>query len=208
MRTRAKICGLTRAEDVALAAQLGADAVGFVFAAGPRQVTPQLARDLAAAVPAWVNRVGVFGPDQKQEAPAIAEACRLDTIQLHGEPDAAFCAYFRGRFAVVQAISVGDAAVDKLQATLDELAPHVDALLLDTAKAGMLGGTGETFDWRLLNILKAAKPVIIAGGLKPGNVSQLLAAYRPWGVDVSSGVESAPGVKDVEKVRAFLAALT
>jgi phosphoribosylanthranilate isomerase len=208
MRVRGKICGLTRVEDVAVAAKAGADALGFVFAPGPRQLQPLQARELTAAVPAWVSRVGVFGPDQKKDAPAIAEACRLDTIQLHGPPDPAFCAYYRGRFSMVQAVAANQYDVGRLQELLDELAPHVDAFLLDTAKAGQLGGTGETFDWRLLHILKPARPLIVAGGLGPHNVGELLTAYKPWGVDVSSGVEASPGVKDASKVQAFLMAIS
>lgn len=207
MRVRGKICGLTRVEDVLVAANAGADAVGFVFAPGPRQLQPLAARELVAAVPAWVSRVGVFGPDQKKDAPAIAEACRLDTIQLHGPPDPAFCAYYRGRFSMVQALAANQHGVDRLQELLDELAPHVDAILLDTAHKGQLGGTGEKFDWRLLNILKSPKPLIVAGGLGPDNLGELLASYKPWGVDVSSGVEATPGVKDHAKVRAFLGGL-
>jgi phosphoribosylanthranilate isomerase len=219
LRTRVKICGLTRIADVEMAARLGADAVGFVFADGPRKLSPYQARDLVAAVPPWVSRVGVFGPEQKQEAPAIAEACRLDTLQFHGEPDAAFCAYFRGRFAVVQALSVtrrpethdnggAKSDIDALQAAIDAIAPHVDGILLDTSVKGQLGGTGEVFDWALLAGLKPPSPLIIAGGLKPENVRSLLAAYDPWGVDVSSGVESAPRIKDARRVADFINAVS
>lgn len=213
MRTRVKICGLTRPEDVRLAASLGADAVGFVFAGGPRQVTGPQARDLAAAAPPYVSRVGVFGPDQRRDAPALAEACRLDTLQILGPPDPAYCAYFRGRFAIVAALGVppkaegpGGPDLDALRATVAALAPHVDGLLLDTAKAGMLGGTGQAFDWSLLQGLESPVPLIVAGGLTPANVGELVRGARPWAVDVSSGVEAAPGVKDEAKLRAFFEA--
>lgn len=213
MRTRIKICGLTRPEDVRLAARLGADAVGFIFAPSPRQVTGAQARDLAAATPAYVSRVGVFGPDQRREAPGLAEACRLDTLQLVGPPDPAYCAFYRGRFAIVVAIGVppraegpGGPDLDALQATITELAPHVDGLLLDTARAGLLGGTGQTFDWRVLAGLESAVPLIVAGGLGPDNVGALIAQAHPWAVDVSSGVEASPGVKDEGKLQAFFAA--
>lgn len=218
MRTRIKICGLTREEDVALAASLGADALGFIFAPGPRQLTAYQARDLAAAVPPWVTRVGVFGPEQRRDAPAIAEACRLDTLQLHGAPDAAYCAYYRGRFSIIQALGIAPdggskvnggshPSLEALQVSMDELAEHVDGFLIDTAKAGLLGGTGETFDWSLLKQLHPPRPLIVAGGLTADNVRGLLAAHDPWGVDVSSGVESAPGQKDAQRLSAFIAAV-
>ena len=211
---RIKVCGLTRAEDVRLAAALGADALGFVFAGGPRALTPAQARDLAAVAPPFVNRVGVFGPDQRRDAPAIAEACRLDTLQVLGPPDPAYCAYFRGRFTIVAGLGMppkaanGGAGPDLagLQAGIDALAPHVDALLLDTAKAGMLGGTGERFEWSLLARLTSPVPLIVAGGLTAENVGELVRQAEPWAVDVSSGVEAAPGVKDEAKLRAFIAA--
>ena len=207
MRTRVKICGLTRSEDVALAARLGADALGFVFAPSQRRVTIEQVRALAAGAPAWVNRVGVFGPDEREGAAAIAQACRLDTLQFHGEPDPAFLASLRGRFTVVQALGVGADAPAALQARLAALAPHVDAILLDTARPGQLGGTGETFDWALIDALDAPAPLLVAGGLRPDNVGRLLAAAAPWGVDVASGVEAAPGVKDSDKLEAFFAAV-
>lgn len=207
MRTRVKICGLMRPEDVQLATRLGADALGFVFAAGKRQLTVKEAQDLTRLAPPWVNRVGVIGPEQKGQAIMLAEACRLDTLQVHGGADAAFCAYHRGRFTMVQALSVGEGTLDALQNQIDELVPHVDGILLDTAKAGQLGGTGETFDWSVLKDLACPVPLMVAGGLNPDNVRGLLAAADVWGVDVSSGVESAPGCKDARLLTAFFAAV-
>ena len=164
-------------------------------------------------MPPYVSRVGVFGPEQRREAPALAEACRLDTLQLVGPPDPAYCAYYRGRFAIVAAIGVpakaegaGGADLDALQRLIAELAPHVDGLLLDTARAGLLGGTGETFDWGVLPSLESPVPLIVAGGLGPANVGELVQQARPWAVDVSSGVEREPGVKDEARLTAFFEA--
>lgn len=207
MRTRVKICGLTRPADVAYAARLGADALGFIFAPSQRRLAPLQARELTVAVPPWVNKVGVFGPDEKAHAPAIAEACRLDTLQFHGEPDPAFLAYHRGRFVIVQALGVGEDGLAGLQNRIDAVAPYVDALLLDTAKAGQLGGTGEAFDWGLLKQLACPVPYLVAGGLHAGNVGALVREVAPWGVDVASGVESSPGVKDPGKLEAFFGAV-
>jgi phosphoribosylanthranilate isomerase len=207
VRPRVKICGLTRPEDVALASGLGADAVGFIFAPSKRRLGLEQARALAAGVPVWINRVGVFGPAERDEAPALAEACGLDTLQFHGEPDPRFLAAQRGRFRVVQAVGVGEDDPQTLSARLSAIAPHVDALLLDTARPGQLGGTGEVFDWTALEALALPCPLIVAGGLDARNVGALLTRHRPWGVDVASGVESAPGIKDPAALRAFFAAV-
>ena len=203
MRVRVKICGLTRIEDVRLASSLGADAVGFVFAPGPRRLSVDHARGLVAAVPAWVSRVGVFGPDEREEAIAIAETCRLDTLQLHGVPDPAFCDRARRRFAVVQAIAVDDDA----QRRIDAIAPHIDAVLLDTHQPGKLGGTGLSWNWAILDQLRCPAPLIVAGGLNAERARELLARHAPWGLDVSSGIEASPGIKDAERMKAFFAAV-
>jgi phosphoribosylanthranilate isomerase len=204
-RPRVKICGLTRAEDVGLAVELGADAVGFIFAQSRRQLSLDQARALAPTAPAWVNRVGVFGPWAHLEAAAFAETCRLDTLQFHGAPDLEALDALRSRFTVVQAIGVG--ADDTWRQTLATVAPHVDAILLDTARPAQLGGNGEAFDWSALDGLTAPVPVLVAGGLNAGNVGELLARHAPYGVDVASGVESAPGIKDATKLQAFFAAI-
>lgn len=206
MRPRVKICGLTRPEDVALASALGADALGFIFAPSKRRLSLEQARALTATVPVWVSRVGVFGPDERDAAAAIAEACRLDTLQFHGEPDLAVLAAHRGRFQVVQAIGVGDEG-DALGDRLAAVAPHVDAILLDTARPGQLGGTGETFDWAALATLAPGVPLVVAGGLNPRNVGDLLGRHRPWGLDVASGVEASPGIKDPIQLKAFFEAV-
>lgn len=212
-RTRVKLCGLTRPQDLAQATRLGVDAVGFVLVPGsPRSLELRQAAELSRMVPAWCSRVGVVAAEQRHQAPSFAEACRFDTLQLMGPPDPAYCAYYRGRFAMVPVLGVPSgpgAAPDynALQTALDEVAPHVDAVLLDASVAGKAGGTGVSFDWAALRELHAACPVLVAGGLKPSNVGELVRTFRPAGVDVSSGVESAPGQKDPLAIAAFLAAV-
>lgn len=207
MRPRVKICGLTRLEDARLAAALGADALGFVFAPSKRQVTSEAVAAITASLPPWVSRVGVFGPEERESAGAIAKACRLDTLQLHGEPDPAFLERLRWRFTLVQAIGVGEDDLAGLQAQVTAIAPFVDGLLLDTARPGQLGGTGQVFDWEILARLRCPVPVMVAGGLRPENVGELVSRAQVWGVDVASGVEAAPGVKDAARLRAFFSAL-
>ncbi|HEY9724705.1 MAG TPA: phosphoribosylanthranilate isomerase [Oscillatoriaceae cyanobacterium] len=206
MRPRIKICGLTRLEDAALAASLGAFALGFVFAPSKRQVDPSRVRAITAALPPNVSKVGVFGPDARASVARIAEECGLDTVQLHGTPDPELCDSLRGRFTVVQAIGV-DGDRQALQSRVTAIAPHVDRLLLDTASTRLLGGTGRTFEWEVLAQLDCRVPLIVAGGLDATNVGELVRRHAPWGVDVASGVEATPGIKDAERLRAFFAAL-
>lgn len=205
-RTRVKICGLTRAEDVLSAAQAGADALGFVFyGPSPRAVTVAQARALAAAVPAFVTRVGLFvDPDADTVRETLAQV-PLDLLQFHGNESADFCAQF-GR-PYIKAIRV------QPDTDLTELAAHysdAQGLLLDSYVPGIPGGTGETFDWARVP-RKLALPVILAGGLDADNVASAIAQVGPWAVDVSGGVEALdaagkriPGHKSAEAIEAFI----
>jgi phosphoribosylanthranilate isomerase len=201
---RVKICGITTPDDGVMAARAGADAIGLVFfPKSPRYVEPAAARAIHAAVPPFVLRVGVF---VDPTAAAIAEAVAaggLDVLQLHGsEPPEAFDALPR---RAIKAVRVGP-AFDIEQALRYDGRAH--GLLLDTQTDGTHGGTGETFDWTLVQELRPrASYLILAGGLDPENVTRAIKAVRPDAVDVSSGVERAPGHKDPEKVRAFIAAV-
>lgn len=150
--------------------------------------------------------------EQRGQALAWAEGCRLDTMQLMGPPDAAFCAYHRGRFSVVPVVGVPAGVdetpdLDALQRVLDEVGPHADAVLLDAALGGQAGGRGVPFDAAVLAELHVACPLFVAGGLRPQTVGELVRQHRPAGVDVSSGVEQAPGIKDPLAMAAFLAAV-
>lgn len=210
-RTRIKICGITRADDARAAADAGADAIGLVFWPGtPRVVTHAQARAIAAALPAYVSVVGLFvDPDAQAVRDALA-AVPIDVLQFHGAEPAAFCRAFGRRY--VKAIPVRE-GVD----LLESLSPYDDAagLLFDAFSEGDLpGGTGRVFDWgRLAAEVRAqiAGPLILSGGLDPGNVARAIEAVAPWGVDVSSGVEQrdrngAPrrGLKDPARITAFV----
>ncbi|WP_305046108.1 phosphoribosylanthranilate isomerase [Geoalkalibacter sp.] len=195
---RVKICGLTRLEDALHAVANGADALGFVFYAGsPRYVSPARAAAIIEALPPFVSSVGLFVNEAPQRINEIAEQCRLDLLQLHGDETPEACRLSGRR--VIKALRVRDAA--SLAAAADY---PVSALLLDAWVAGHYGGTGATFNWELAAAQARRGAVILAGGLTPDNVAAAIQVVRPFAVDVSSGVESAPGHKDPDKVAAFI----
>jgi len=202
MKTQVKICGLTSVVDAQAAAAAGADLIGLMFYAGsPRHVSLAQAAEIARALPPFVLRVGVFvNPDEALVTRAIAE-CGLNLLQFHGDEPSAFCTQFG--LMSVKALRVRDAA--SLQ-TLAEF--HTDAFLLDAYSAAGRGGTGEQFNWDLaVTAQHWGKPIFLAGGLTPANVAAAVRQVRPFAVDVSSGVEAAPGKKDPAKMQAFIAAV-
>jgi phosphoribosylanthranilate isomerase len=194
-----KICGITRPEDAALAAEAGADALGFNFwHASPRSLEPERARQIIVGLPPEVTPVGVFVDSALDELRAVAELCGLRVVQLHGQESPDYCK--KTGLEVIKAIRVRDE--ESLKA-LDDY--DVFAFLLDAYMETQPGGTGRGFDHRLVERAKArGRPVIVAGGLKPETVASVIRATRPFGVDVASGVEASPGVKDPKKVRAFI----
>ncbi|MDR7522443.1 MAG: phosphoribosylanthranilate isomerase [Armatimonadota bacterium] len=200
--TRIKICGISDEAAAAAAAEAGADAIGLIFAASRRQVDASRARRIAAALPPFVTKVGVVVNEPLDRLRALVEAVRLDAVQLHGDEGPAYCQAVRDAgVTVIKAIRVaGPLDAARLRAL------PVAAVLLDTHRPGVRGGTGEPFDWRWAVPVASAMPVILSGGLSPENVAAGIAAVRPYGVDVSSGVET-DGRKDPGKIRAFVAAV-
>ena len=197
-RTRVKICGLRRPEDVNAAVQTGADALGFVFAPlSPRRIGVEEARALLAHVPAFVTCVALFQDQEPSEVSAILGQVPIDLLQFHGSESAAFCAQF-GR-PYVKAVSM---AVPEALAIAEKEFAGARGILLDSHEPGAPGGTGETFDWDRIG--NSRLPIIIAGGLTPQNVFTVVRRYRPWAVDVSSGVEERPGVKDQSLMNQFI----
>ncbi len=202
MRTRVKICGITRVEDGLAAAHFGADAIGLVFyAPSPRHVTVEQARVISRALPPFVTRVGLFVDATADEVYATIEAVGLEVLQFHGNEPAESCdAFARPYIKAVRMV----AGVD-LHAQQSNY-PGAAALLLDAHVEHAPGGSGELFDWgRVPRDLE--KPVILAGGLTPANVHDAIMQIRPFAVDVSSGVEKAPGIKDESKISEFMCAV-
>jgi phosphoribosylanthranilate isomerase len=202
MKTRVKICGVTNAADALAAAEAGADLIGLNFyEKSPRYLTLATAAEIARKLPPFVQRVGVFvNPAEDLVLRAIAE-CGLNLLQFHGDEASDFCTQFG--LMSLKAIRVRDA--ESLKTLADY---HTDAFLFDAHSKGGLGGTGEKFDWELaVAAQKFGKPIFLAGGLTPENVADAVRQVRPFAVDVSSGVESAPGIKDRAKVRAFIQAV-
>ena len=199
MKTRIKICGITRVEDALAAARLGADAVGLVFYAGsPRAVTPQRAREIIDALPPFVVPVGLFVNADAAAVRDTLAAAPVQLLQFHGEETPDFCSGFGRPFLRALRVRPGG---DLLQYACEFHAAK--GLLLDAWVEGVHGGTGATFDWSLIPP-DLPLPVILSGGLNPDNVEQAVRRVRPWAVDVSSGVESAKGIKDAAKIEAFI----
>ena len=208
--TGIKFCGLTRPQDAALAGRLGAGYAGAIFAGGPRAIDPIRALKVLAAAGGTVRRVGVFGDQTPEAIGATAAAAGLDVVQLHADPTAEVVDAVRRRYdGVVWAVlrTSGSLAASRAAA----LFAAADAVLLDAQVAGALGGTGHALDWpRLRTAIDAARgggTLVLAGGLTPENVATAIAALAPDVVDVSSGVEASPGVKDHSRMRAFAEAV-
>ena len=199
---RSKICGITRIEDALIAAEAGADAIGLVFyAKSPRAVSIQHARDIVAALPAFVTTVGLFVNASREELNDVLAGVALDLLQFHGDESPAECESYQRPYIKALRVKPGD---DIAQLA----APYAKArgILLDTYVPGVPGGTGAAFDWSLVPS-GLLQPVILAGGLSAANVQAAIEQVRPYAVDVSGGVEAGKGIKDAAKIRAFMQAV-
>ena len=197
-QVKVKVCGMTSLKDALNAVEGGADAVGFIFyKKSPRSVTMKLVREIVLKLPPFIDTVGVFVDETAEQINKIADYCNLDMVQLHGDESPTFCKRMRRR--VIKAFRVKDmGSVKKLSKF------QVSGFILDTFSESLHGGTGKVFDWNLALPAKKFGPVIMAGGLTPNNVRQAIQRVRPYGVDVCSGVESEPGIKDLLKVKEFV----
>jgi len=206
-----KICANTSFADAQFAAEAGADAVGFVFAPGPRRVTLTQAAAIVPHLPAALEKIGVFVDAAFAEIAATVEACSLTGVQLHFDAPPHLSAQLRRRFGPsLRILSVVHFNASSLEQFANVAAdPNIDAILVDSRTPTAPGGTGLAFDWlaakNLFQNAQMRKHLVIAGGLTPANVAQAIATLHPWGVDVVSGVEAVPGTKDPAKVKAFIA---
>lgn len=201
MSTRIKLCGMTRPQDVRLAVELGVDYIGLVLARSARQLSIAQARALRELIPDSIGAVALVMDPSPAELAAIAEQVRPDLIQFHGQEDDAACAAAGLPFLKALPMGAGLQAETAMPAF-----PSAWGFVLDSHAPGGAGGSGKTFDWSRYPH-KAARPCLLAGGLTAATVAAAIAAAQPWGVDVSGGIESAPGHKDPEAMRRFVAAV-
>ena len=198
---RVKICGITRVEDALAAVAAGADAIGLVFyARSPRAVDVEQARTILAALPPFVTSVGLFVNAERSELERILAQVPLDLLQFHGDESVAQCEGYGRPYIKALRVKAGDDIAAEMARY-----PSAQGILLDTYVEGVPGGTGEAFDWSLVP-RQASRPLILAGGLRPDNVAAAVAQVRPYAVDVSGGVEAGKGIKDAQKIGAFIRA--
>jgi len=212
-----KICGTTNLEDALAAVDAGADALGFVFAESPRRVEPSVAAQITRSLPVSVERIGVFVDEAAGRIEEIVAEAGLTAVQLHGDESLDLAAKLAADLDATRISRV--IPVLPVRRILEmaarggvvvALSRGIDTVLIDSAAEGKRGGSGQAWDWEagkfLLSIFRDSVRIIVAGGLTPANVADAIRTLRPWGVDVSSGVERVPGKKDIEKVRAFVKA--
>ncbi len=199
MRTRIKICGITHPGDALLAAEAGADAIGLVFhEPSPRNIEPAVACAIIDILPPFIDAYAVVLDPDPQFLDELIETIPFDGVQYHGQEPPELCARFEGHW--IKAVPMGEPGA---LADCQERYPDAHGFLLDSHAPGEAGGQGQTFDWAHARS-GDPRPLILAGGLGPDNVGEAIRAARPWGVDVSSGVEASPGIKDPEKLAAFV----
>lgn len=195
-----KICGIMNKLDALAAADAGADMLGFIFyRKSKRYVEPQTAEDIVNELPPGIESVGIFVDEKKEDVLKIAEDVELSGLQFHGSETPEYCSSFRPEFEVIKAFRLRDKNDLKDINSFD-----VDYYLLDTYKGDSIGGTGETFDWMILRDFEFLRPLILSGGLTPENVGKAIREVAPYGVDVSTGVEKAPGKKDPVLIKKFI----
>jgi len=198
--TKVKICGITNKMDAIAASQLGVDMLGFVFYKdSKRYVEPRIAEDIVNELPQSVKRAGVFVNEDMSKVLEIAQDVSLDILQFHGDETPEYCRSFRPSYKVIKAFRVKDKESLKKVNEYD-----VDFYLFDTFNGGLPGGTGEVFNWDILKDFEVLKPVILSGGLTPGNIQAAIKEVSPYAVDVSTGVERTPGKKDQELMKKFI----
>ena len=204
-RTRIKMCGITNIEDAEEGIRAGVDALGFIFVEdSPRHIMPEKVKEIVAGLSPFVDLVGVFVDQDNVEVQEIVDYCGLTYVQLHGSETPEYCsqlAYASSPCRIIKAFRVGE------QSVAEDFSPYQDVVqgfLLDTHVAEQAGGTGKAFDWDIIDSLALARPIILAGGLTPENVGAAIAGVQPFAIDINSGIEMRPGLKDYGKLQALL----
>ncbi|RLG15879.1 MAG: phosphoribosylanthranilate isomerase [Candidatus Nanohalarchaeota archaeon] len=196
---RIKICGITNLEDAIKAIELGADALGFIFyKKSPRCIHKDTAKEIIRYLPPFVAKVGVFVDEKEDVVREIHSYCGLTALQFHGNESGEYCAQFCN---VIKAFRIKDKS-SLLQVKRYE--PYINAILFDTYKKDIAGGTGDVFDWSVLSGFSFEKPIVLSGGMNIDNARSAIETVRPYAVDCSSGIESAPGRKDHDKMKKFI----
>jgi phosphoribosylanthranilate isomerase len=196
-----KICGITNAQDATWAANLGADYLGLVFARdSKRKVSTEKAQEIISILPPFIEKAGLFVNEEAEIVNKVLGQCKLDILQFHGQESPEYCRQFKGQTKVIKAFRIKD------EESLEQISQYdVDFYLLDTFVENQPGGTGQSFNWDLaLKAKEFGRPIFLAGGLNPQNVTEALKKVRPYAVDVSSGVESSPRRKSVELMQEFI----
>lgn len=196
-RVRIKMCGTTRREDAVCAVTLGIDALGFIFVRNsPRYVEPEHAGQLISELPPFVSRVGVFVNQSFESIKTITETAGLTQLQLHGDESRDFCRELKNWNASLSICKAFSIARGKDNPVITDYSDSVDSILFDTYVKGQDGGTGQTFDWSCVEQLSITRPLILAGGLNPDNIEEAVRTVKPYAVDINSGVEDEPGIKN------------
>ncbi len=198
---RVKVCGITNERDALFASRFGADALGFIFyTKSPRRVSPQRCKQILKKISPFVLKVGVFVNEEKKTVINILEKCRLQALQFHGEETPSYCNFFKKKVLVIKAFRLKDKKV------LDKMKKYeVDAYLIDAYHPHLAGGTGKNIDLKLAGEAAALKrPLVLSGGLNPENILFYLKKIRPQAVDVASGIETKPGIKNIKKMETFI----
>ena len=196
--TKIKICGITNALDAIKCVELGADALGFIFAKSRRQVTKEKAREIIEKLPPFISKVGVFVDEKEDAVREIQSYCGLTALQFHGNESPQYCSKFSN---AIKAIRVKDEMNFGLLADYE---PYVCAFLFDTYSERQNGGTGKAFDWNILRRIETKKPIILAGGITTENIADANRIVKPYAIDCVSGTETSPGKKDYEKTKKII----
>ena len=204
-RIRIKICGITRYADAEVAVREGVDSLGFIFyEKGPRYIDPEEARLIIERIPPFVGVVGLFVDKKRNEVEEIVDYCRLTHVQLHGEESPKYCERLSRCIVscqILKALRIGNGIGP---AQVADYSPHVKGFVLDTYRNGNPGGTGESFDWSIIDKLNIDKPFLLAGGIGIDNVNDAIIKVKPFGVDANSALETEPGIKSHEKIKSFI----